>query len=120
MEIKEALGSLVKRVGGGIASVLISSEGEIIEFYSDDKSHDLEWIGARYGVVVRDILSTVKRLDQGVVRSIVVELDRGSLVVTPLGDLFFLILLIDQEGNLGQAAFHGRMAALALEKELAL
>jgi len=120
MEIKEALGSLVEKVEGGIASVLISSDGEAMECYSLDSSFDLEWIGARYGIVVRDILATVKRQDQGTVRSIVVELDRGILVVAPLKDLFFLLLLLQEEGNLGQALFQCRVFASQLEKELAI
>jgi len=119
MEIKEALDALVKKVDGGIASILISNDGEAIEWCSTDSSFDVEWIGARFGVVVRDILAAVKRQDQGVVRGIVVEFERGSLVVLPLRDLFFLLLLIQPEGNLGQALFQCRMSASRLEKELA-
>jgi len=120
MEIKEALGSLVKKVEGGIASVLISSDGEAIECCCLDSSFDVEWIGARYGVMVRDILATVKRQDQGMVKNVVVELDKGILVVTPLSDLFFLLLLIQAEGNLGQALFQCRILASGLETELAI
>jgi predicted regulator of Ras-like GTPase activity (Roadblock/LC7/MglB family) len=120
MEIKEELRSLIKMVEGGMAGILVSSDGESIEFISDRKEPDMEWIGARFGVVVRDILSAVKRLDQGMVRSMVVELDQGSLVVTPLRDLFFLMLLVRPEGNLGQALFQSKIAASALEKELAI
>jgi predicted regulator of Ras-like GTPase activity (Roadblock/LC7/MglB family) len=118
MKIKEELRSLIKAVEGGMACILISSEGEAIEFSSDVKDPDVEWVGARFGVVVRDILSTVKRLNQGTVRSMVVELEKGSLVVTPLRDGFFLMFLLHPGGNLGQALFRCKIAASALEKEL--
>lgn len=120
MEIREALESLVKKVEGGTACVLISSDGEAIERYSGDSSLDLEWIGARYGVVVRDMLATVERQDQGTVRSMVVELDKAILVIAPIRDLFFLLLLIRPGGNLGQALFQCRISASGLEKELAI
>ena len=120
MEIKEALNSLVQKVEGGIASVVISMEGEAIDCYSKEPGFDVEWIGARYGLVVRDILSTVSRLNQGVVRSIVLELQKAILVVTPLKDLFFLVLLVHQDGNLGQALFQCRILAPALEEELSI
>jgi predicted regulator of Ras-like GTPase activity (Roadblock/LC7/MglB family) len=120
MEIKEELRSLIKKVEGGLACILVSSDGEAIEFSSDMKDPDVEWVGARFGVVVRDILSAVKHLNQGIVRSMVVELAKGSLVVTPLRDDFFLMLLVHPEGNLGQALFHTKIAASALERELAI
>jgi predicted regulator of Ras-like GTPase activity (Roadblock/LC7/MglB family) len=120
MEIREALEFLVKKVEGGTAGLLISLDGETIERYSTDSSLDLEWIGARYGVVARDLLAAVERQDQGAVRSMVVELDKAILVIAPLRDLFFLLLLIRPGGNLGQALFQCRMSALGLEKELAI
>ncbi|MDH7501065.1 MAG: hypothetical protein QHH30_11865 [candidate division NC10 bacterium] len=119
MEIKEALEALVKKVEGGIASILISEDGEAINWCSVDPSFDVEWIGARFGVVVRDLVAAVKRQDQGMVRGIVVEFERGGLVISPLGEFFFLLLLIQPDGNLGQALFHCRMSASRIEKELA-
>jgi predicted regulator of Ras-like GTPase activity (Roadblock/LC7/MglB family) len=118
MEIKQELRSLVKKVEGGLACILVSSDGEAIEFSSNMKDPDVKWVGARFGVVVRDILSAVKRLNQGIVRSMVVELEKGNLVVTPLREDFFLMLLVKPEGNLGQALFHCKIAASTLEREL--
>lgn len=119
MEIKETLEGLIDKVQGGIASVLISSDGEAIEYCSRDKAFDIEWIGARYGLVFRDLSSTVERLGQGLIRSIVVELEKGNLVVNPIIDQFYLILFLHPEGNLGQGLHYSKMAAVAIERELA-
>ena len=119
MKIKEELRSLINTVEGGMACILVSSDGDAIEFSSDVKDPDVEWVGVRFGVVIRDILSAVKRLNQGTVRSMVVELEKGSLVVTPFRDGFFLLMfLVHPTGNLGQALFRCKIAASALEKEL--
>jgi predicted regulator of Ras-like GTPase activity (Roadblock/LC7/MglB family) len=118
MEIREELRALVKKVEGGMACILVSPDGEAIDLSTDIKGPDVEWVGARFGLVIRDVLSTVERLNQGTVRSVVVEMERGSLVVTPVRDLFFLMLLVKPEGNLGQALFQSKISAFALEKEL--
>jgi predicted regulator of Ras-like GTPase activity (Roadblock/LC7/MglB family) len=120
MEIKAELHSLVKKVGGGIACILASPEGEAIEFCSDVEDADVEWVGARFGLVVRDTISAVNRLGQGIVRSIVMELEGASLVVTPVRDLFFLMLVLQPDGNLGQALFQSKISAFTLERELGI
>ena len=118
MDIREVLASLHQKVEGAVASVLVGSDGETIDLYSEDTTLDAEWIGARYGIVIRDVLGTLKRLNQGELRTIVMELEKGTLVILPLRGLFSLMLFLQPQGNLGQALFHGRVVALALEKEL--
>ncbi len=118
MDIREVLASLHQKVEGAVASVLVGSDGETIDLYSEDTTLDAEWIGARYGIVIRDVLGTLKRLNQGELRTIVMELEKGTLVILPLRGLFSLMLFLQPQGNLGQALFHGRVVASALEKEL--
>jgi predicted regulator of Ras-like GTPase activity (Roadblock/LC7/MglB family) len=118
MDIREALGSLHRQVEGAVLSVLVGSDGESIDLYCSESSLDAEWIGARFGIVVRDILGTLDRLNQGELRTIVLELEKGILIILPLRGLFSLMVFLEPQGNLGQALFHGRVVASALEKEL--
>jgi predicted regulator of Ras-like GTPase activity (Roadblock/LC7/MglB family) len=119
MEITEALQKLVKEVEGGLASIIVTLDGESVGHYSLDPSLHIELIGARYGLVVRDALDTLEQREQEKIRVLVVEGVQTSLVMVPVGSEFFLLLLIQSRGNLGQAIFRSRILAFRLERELA-
>ena len=84
---KEILQDLVDRADGGVAGLLMASDGIAIDQYSKvDGPFDIESVGMEYSVVLKGMQRASEMLDAGSTKEVSVETERLTTVVRMLSD----------------------------------
>ena len=103
---KEILQDLVDRTDGGVAGLLMASDGIAIDQYSTgDGTFDIESVGMEYSVVLKGIQRAAEMLDTGTTTEVSVKTERLTTVVRMLSDEYFVALTVAPGGNVGKARF---------------
>ena len=92
-------------------SVIVTNDGLVVAGYpgaAGEPGADAEsshWVAALAAEIVGQSQRAFGRLDQGVVRRILVEGDSGSMIVVPAGDYAALAVMVNTRTKLGLAMF---------------
>ncbi len=112
---KEMLQDLVERTDGGVAGLLMASDGIAIDQYSKvDGPFDIESVGMEYSVVLKGVQRAAEMLDTGTTNEVSVRTERLTTVVRLLSDEYFVALTLEPGGNIGKARYLLRISAPAL------
>jgi predicted regulator of Ras-like GTPase activity (Roadblock/LC7/MglB family) len=116
---QDALREIVDKTDGGIASLIMDSEGIAVESYArDDAPFDINTIGIEFGVVLGSIKRAAESLEAGRAQEVAIGTDKMITLIRTLGDTYFLAVAIRPDGNLGKGRFLMRTAAPKLLAEL--
>lgn len=118
MEFTEHLEPLLAKVEGALMALLLDPDGVVVASLPPEPPLDAEGLGGGYGLLVRELLATSKRVGQGEARTILLELEKASLIALPLKGGYSLFLVLQPDGNLGRGVFEAKKAAFWLEKGL--
>jgi predicted regulator of Ras-like GTPase activity (Roadblock/LC7/MglB family) len=114
-----ALRDIVEKTDGGVASLIMDTEGIAVESYArDDTPFDITTIGIEFGVVLGSIKRAAESLEAGAPREVAISTDKMITLIRTLGETYFLALAIRPEGNLGKGRYLMRTAAPKLLAEL--
>ena len=84
---KEILQDIVERTDGGVAGLLMASDGIAIDQYAaGDGPFDIEAVGMEYSVVLKGVQRAAEMLDTGATDEISVKTERLTTVVRMLSD----------------------------------
>lgn len=112
---KEILQDLVDRTNGGVAGLLMASDGIAIDQYSKgDGPFDIESVGMEYSVVLKGVQRAGEMLDAGETKEVSVQTERLTTVVRMLTDEYFVALAVAPGGNVGKARYLLRATAPTL------
>lgn len=114
----ERLNEISDRIDGALALALVADDGITVESYSATSDLDLDLLAAELITQVRAIAENHKELAAGEVRQVTVATERLSVMVSSVSDSYYLVLVLAQGGNRGQARFELRRARLLLEADL--
>jgi predicted regulator of Ras-like GTPase activity (Roadblock/LC7/MglB family) len=115
----DALREIVEKTDGGVAGVIMDSEGIAVESYARDAApFDITTVGIEFGVVLGAIRRAVDSLNAGKTREVAIGTDTMVTLIRTLGENYFLALAILPEGNLGKGRFLMRSAVPKLLAEL--
>ncbi len=116
---KEILQDLVDRADGGVAGLLMASDGIAIDQYSKgDGPFDIESVGMEYSVVLKGMQRASEMLDAGSTTEVSVETERLTTVVRMLSDEYFVALALEPNANVGKARYLLRVSAPQLIENL--
>ena len=116
---RDALRDIVDKTEGGVASLIMDSEGIAVESYArDDAPFDITTIGIEFGVVLGSIKRAADSLDAGKTREVAIGTDKIVTLIRTLGEVYFLALAIRPDGNFGKGRFLMRAAVPKLLAEL--
>lgn len=116
---QDALKEIVDKTDGGIAGLIMDSEGIAVESYSRDGSpFDINTIGIEFGVVLGSIKRAAESLEAGKAHEVAIGTDKMVTLIRTLGETYFIALAIQPDGNLGKGRFLMRTAAPKLMAEL--
>jgi predicted regulator of Ras-like GTPase activity (Roadblock/LC7/MglB family) len=116
---KEILQDLVDRTDGGVAGLLMASDGIAIDQYSRGEGpFDIESVGMEYSVVLKGIQRAAEMLDAGATKEVSVKTERLTTVVRMLSDEYFVALAVEPGGNVGKARYLLRASAPRLIENL--
>jgi predicted regulator of Ras-like GTPase activity (Roadblock/LC7/MglB family) len=115
---REALRNIVENTDGGVAGLIMDSEGISVEAYAKDTSRDITTLGIEFGVVLGSIRRAAESLEAGQPREVAIATDKMVTLIRTLGDNYFLALALRPEGNLGKGRYLMRTVAPTLLAEL--
>ncbi|MGD8317830.1 MAG: hypothetical protein PVH21_01810 [Myxococcales bacterium] len=116
---KEILRDLVDRTDGGVAGLLMASDGIAIDQYSrGDGPFDIESVGMEYSVVLKGVQRAAEMLDAGSTEEVSVQTERLTTVVRMLTEEYFVALAVAPGGNVGKARYLLRVSAPKLIENL--
>ncbi len=109
---REMLQDLVDRTDGGVAGLLMASDGIAIDQYTKvDGPFDIESVGMEYTVVLKGLQRAAEMLDTGATSEVSLKTERLTTVVRLLSDEYFVALTLEPGGNVGKARYLLRVAA---------
>ncbi len=116
---RQALRDIVDKTEGGVAGLIMDSEGIALDSYAcDDAPFDITTIGIEFGVVLESIKRAADSLEAGKTREVSIATEKMIALIRTLGDSYFLAVAMLPDGNLGKGRFLMRAAAPALLAEL--
>ena len=116
---QDALREIVDKTEGGVAGLIMDSEGIAVDTYARDGApFDITTIGIEFGVVLGSIKRAAESLEAGKAQEVAIGTDKLITLIRTLGDSYFLAVAIKPDGNFGKGRFLMRTAAPKLLAEL--
>ena len=96
---QDALREIVDQTEGGVASLIMDSEGIAVDSYArDGASFDINVVGIEYGVVLGSIKRAAESLEAGQAHEVAIGTDKLITLIRTLGDTYFLALTLRPDG----------------------
>ncbi len=116
---KEILQDLVDRTDGGVAGLLMATDGIAIDQYATGEGpFDVEAVGMEYSVVLKGVQRAAEMLDTGATNEVSLKTERLTTIVRMLSDEYFVALTLEPGGNVGKARYLLRVTAPKLIENL--
>ena len=114
----ERLTRVSERIPGSLALALVASDGMMVESIASDPELDLETLSAELLSQVASISSDQSELGAGDLEQFSVTTREVTILISRVVEGYFLLLLLEHQGNYGKARFELRRARLDLEDDL--
>ena len=128
MDLTELLTGAVDKVPGAVAISLLGVDGVAVETITGSKTLPGEGNGARprasqaWEVELADLMLTARRaarsLQWGALRNITMETRQLTFLARMINPDYFLLLVMERDGNMGRARFELRRVGAALAHNL--
>jgi predicted regulator of Ras-like GTPase activity (Roadblock/LC7/MglB family) len=116
---QETLREIVEKTDGGVAGLIMDSEGIAVDSYSrEDAPFDITTVGIEFGVVLGSIKRAADSLEAGNTSEIAIGTEKMITIIRTLNETYFLALALRPDGNLGKGRYLMRTAAPKLIAEL--
>jgi predicted regulator of Ras-like GTPase activity (Roadblock/LC7/MglB family) len=116
---QETLREIVDKTDGGVAGLIMDSEGIAVDSYSrSDAPFDITTVGIEFGVVLGSIKRAADSLEAGKTSEIAIGTEKMITIIRTLNETYFLALALRPDGNLGKGRYLMRTAAPKLIAEL--
>ena len=116
---QEALREIVDKTEGGVAGLIMDSEGIAVDSYARaDAPFDITTVGIEFGVVLGSIKRAADSLEAGKTNEIAINTEKMITIIRSLNETYFLALALRPDGNLGKGRFLMRTAAPKFLAEL--
>jgi predicted regulator of Ras-like GTPase activity (Roadblock/LC7/MglB family) len=116
---QETLREIVDKTDGGVAGLIMDSEGIAVDSYSrGDAPFDITTVGIEFGVVLGSIKRAADSLEAGKTSEIAIGTEKMITIIRTLNETYFLALALRPDGNLGKGRYLMRTAAPKLIAEL--
>ncbi|MEW5975646.1 MAG: roadblock/LC7 domain-containing protein [Acidobacteriota bacterium] len=113
------LDSIVSKVEGTQAAVVMGMDGIAIEKRILEPSANVETLAAEYTSLLRNSASKVNDLALGLLQELVVSTDSRVIATRMITADYFVLIVLGPDGNVGRARFELRKAQHVLAEEFA-
>ena len=118
---RESLQTLVDKVEGGVAGLLMGFDGIAVESYSREhhgQQMDIQTVGMEFSFILTQVRKAAEILEVGKVEEIVIRAETVNIVIRVLSQDYFLALALTPGGNYGKGRYMLRVIAPKLQSEL--
>ncbi len=116
----EVLESIFEKVEGTLGVIVMGMDGISIEKRSREDLLNLEALSAEYTSLLKSSAATTQDIGLGTLEEIIVSSDTQITVVRMITQEYFLLLMLETNGNIGRARFELKKAKYSLQKELVI
>ena len=113
----ELLDSIVNKVEGSLAAVIMGMDGIAIEKRILNESINVESLAAEYTSALRLSSSSAQEVGLGMLEEYILSTQNRIVIIRMITSDYFLLLLLAREGNIGRARFELRKAKYLLANE---
>jgi predicted regulator of Ras-like GTPase activity (Roadblock/LC7/MglB family) len=114
------LDSLINKVEGAIGAIVMGMDGISIEKRHSDNGRNIEALAAEYTPLLKASSATTQEMTLGSLDELIVSAGTRTIAVRMITAEYFLLVLLNKDGNIGRARFELRKAKYALQKELVI
>lgn len=115
MTFGEALAE-VRGCPGVIATAIADRDGISVESFGGSRD-EVEEVVAEFSNFLREVSSANRELQLGELEQVSVAGTKRIVVLTTITDEYFLMTVVERDGNPGKARFASRLAAFRLRRE---
>ena len=106
ISLREALQSMVETVGGGIGAVIMGYDGIAIdEYIAPETTFDVQLLSVEYSNLLKEIKQAVNVLKTGSMEEVAINTDISRVLIRVINDDYFLVLVLDADGNFGKGRY---------------
>jgi predicted regulator of Ras-like GTPase activity (Roadblock/LC7/MglB family) len=119
MSFREMLKGLVCNVDGGQGAVIMGYDGiPIDEFIMEDVPLDVQLLSVEYATLMKEIKRTIDVLKTGEMEEVSIATGLSRIIVRSISHDFFIVLVLDKDGNFGKGRYLLKRDAPKLAEEL--
>jgi predicted regulator of Ras-like GTPase activity (Roadblock/LC7/MglB family) len=119
MSFREILKNLVEQVDGGQGAVIMGYDGiPIDEYIKEDVPLDVQLLSVEYATLLKEIKRTIDVLKTGDMEEISITTGLSRVLVRAVNQEFFIVLVLDKEGNFGKGRYLLKRDAPKVGEEL--
>jgi|SRR3972149_9548006 len=111
------LDSIVNKVEGIRAAVIMGMDGIAIEKRNLDEAANVESLAAEYTTALRLSSSSTQEVGLGTLEEYIISTESRIIVIRMITSDYFVFLLLGKDGNIGRARFELKKAKVLLAKE---
>jgi predicted regulator of Ras-like GTPase activity (Roadblock/LC7/MglB family) len=113
----ELLDSIVNKVEGSLAAVIMGMDGIAIEKRILDENINVESLAAEYTSALRLSSSSAQEVGLGMLEEYILSTPNRIVIIRMITADYFILLLLAREGNIGRARFELKKAKYLLAQE---
>ncbi|HTB21679.1 MAG TPA: roadblock/LC7 domain-containing protein [bacterium] len=119
MDFKAALKDMVDSVDGSIGAGLVGLDGLVIDQVSMSGDFDITVVGAEYATIVKNSSKAARNFGLGKTDEIMVSTEKATMIMTTVGEEYFIALALGLDGNLGRGRLELKKQAAKFAQALA-
>ena len=117
----ELLESITGKVEGTLGAVVMGMDGISVEKCLPPRgSANIESLAAEYTPLLRASSTASEDVGHGPLQELIVSTDSNIIAIRMITAEYFLLLLLNRDGNIGRARFELKKAKHALAKEFVI
>jgi predicted regulator of Ras-like GTPase activity (Roadblock/LC7/MglB family) len=114
----DILRAIVDRVPGALGAIFADWEGEMVDQFAHIPPLDIQLVGAHWGVVLNQASRSTKTVGFGPVRELLIEGERGTVLVQSVTDSYYVVLTAKRDVHLATARRELQRGAETLRSEM--
>ncbi len=111
IEVVQSLRRVTNHLDDVRGIALVGADGLLVEALQLDPLADLATLAAELSVVRKDLDQAVQSVGMGALECVQLETPEGSVLLSGVGGGYFLLMVIQPDGNPGRARFYLQLEA---------
>ncbi len=114
----DILRAMVERVPGALGAIFADWDGEMVDQFAHIPPLEIQLVGAHWGVVLNQTSRSTSSFGFGLVRELLIEGERGTVLVRSVTDKYYVVLAAKSEVHLATARRELERGAETLRGEM--
>ena len=118
MDFNKVVSDIVESVPGGLAAVIMASDGiAVADYVKPGQALDIQTIGIEYTTVLNEMKKAAEILEAGKLEEVTICSEAITFIIRLVTDEYFIALALSPDGNYGKGRYLIRVTAPKLVEE---